>query len=102
MLAIVSLASAQPPPPATLAPTLPALEVPPLPAAASSQVPLERALALKEAIAIALYAQPQVALARYSAEALTSVCARLPADSTRRSASAGSTLGPGLAGAGAE
>ncbi len=69
LLAIVSLASAQPPPPATPAPTLPALEVPPLPAAASSQVPLERALALKEAIAIALYAQPQVALARYSAEA---------------------------------
>ena len=48
---------------------LPELQVPPLPAGSVSQIPLERALTLSEAISIALYAQPQLALARYTAEA---------------------------------
>ncbi len=48
---------------------LPELQVPPLPAGLVNQIPLERALTLSEAISIALYAQPQLALARYSAEA---------------------------------
>jgi len=60
---------AAPAAPAIPVPSPSELQVPPLPASVASQVPVERALTLKAAIAIALYAQPQLALAQYSADA---------------------------------
>lgn len=47
----------------------PALEVPALPLTAPSVVPTDRAISLREAIAIAMYYQPQLALAEYTASA---------------------------------
>jgi outer membrane protein len=47
----------------------PELQAPPLPTGAPSRVPTDRAITLKEAIAVALYVQPQVALAEYTAAA---------------------------------